>query len=61
MWHRLSLVAESRKLELPKLIEFARAFHVQYSILDEASENPLISNWWVDDFVKHFKMFHAAE
>ena len=61
MWHPLERIAENRKLDKTKLIEFARVFHNQYSIIDEESENPLISNWWVDDFVQHFKTFEGIE
>lgn len=54
MWHAISLVAESRRLDADALTAFALSNQGKYSIATD-SGRPEVSTWHVDKMVADFK------
>lgn len=59
MWYRLDDVANSRRLDEQSLLEFALDNESKYNIVLE--NVPMISTWFVDDFVKDFKIYNSSK
>lgn len=53
MWHRLSDVADHRRLDRGEFLKFALANADKFSVLDEEPE-PSVSTWYVDGLVAAF-------
>lgn len=56
MWHPLSRVAQSRRLDFHNLREFARENHVKFKIIYSDLDDPMVSNWFVDDLILAFRV-----
>lgn len=55
MWHPLSLVAVSRRVDTKEFVDFALAHKDEYGVVIEASE-PEVNTWHVDKLVADFKI-----
>jgi hypothetical protein len=54
MWHNLTFVAESRRVDPKALTDFALANEDQYGIATDRGE-PEVNTWHVDKLVADFK------
>lgn len=59
MWHTISFVAESRRVDLAQLQAFALANQDEYGIVCQGGRTE-VSTWHVDDLIRDFKAHLAS-
>lgn len=55
MYVKVSDLAKERKVDETKLIEYATAKTVKYSIIKDSMGNLIVSTWYADDLVRDFR------